>query len=129
MKTYKLIKPIGDYPLEEYTKEWDKYVIAKTLEFEWGGSYKIFHYIPAEIVENMPEYFVEVKEDWKRKAYEHFENDSRSSLGWPNWYTAFEEAIEKYMPKQEIDYWKNITNAQKQMIPKSQKLCEHQRAI
>ena len=67
MKTYKLIKPIGDYPLEEYTKEWDKYVIAKTLEFEWGGSYKVFHYIPAEIVENMPEYFVEVKENKKTK--------------------------------------------------------------
>lgn len=58
MKTYKLIKPIGDYPLEEYKKSDSD-----------GGDYPIcidgkWIILEKEIVENMPEYFVEVKEDW-----------------------------------------------------------------
>lgn len=100
MKTYKLIKPIGDYPLEEYTKEWDKYVIAKTLEFEWGGSYKVFHYIPAEIVENMPEYFVEVKEDWIDELIDRILPHIENSLETAEDYQRIREAIEKNMPKQ-----------------------------
>lgn len=102
MKTYKLIKPIGDYPLEEYTKEWDKYVIAKTLEFEWGGSYKVFHYIPAEIVENMPEYFVEVKEDWIDELIDRILPHIENSLETAEDYQWIREAIEKNIPKQEI---------------------------
>jgi hypothetical protein len=56
MKTYKLIKPIGDYPLEDYIQIDDgNYAICI------DGKRVI---LEKEIVENMPEYFVEVKEDW-----------------------------------------------------------------
>jgi hypothetical protein len=56
MKTYKLIKPIGDYPLEDYIQIDDgNYAIC--IDGKWI-------ILEKEIVENMPEYFVEVKEDW-----------------------------------------------------------------
>lgn len=56
MRTYKLIKPIGDYPLEDYIQIDDgNYTICI------DGKRVI---LEKEIVENMPEYFVEVKEDW-----------------------------------------------------------------
>lgn len=55
MKTYKLIKPIGDYPLVEYKQAKDKSYYNHHAN---GDATWIF----SEIVENMPEYFVEVKE-------------------------------------------------------------------
>ena len=54
MKTYKLIKPIGDYPLVEYKQAKDKSYYNHHAN---GDATWIF----SEIVENMPEYFVEVK--------------------------------------------------------------------
>ena len=60
MKTYKLIKPIGDYPLVEYKQAKDKSYYNHHAN---GDATWIF----SEIVENMPEYFVEVKENKKTK--------------------------------------------------------------
>ena len=63
MKTYKLIKPIGDYPLVEYKEFGGRYYSQEKKDFIWSSRYVI----AKEIVENMPEYFVEVKENKKTK--------------------------------------------------------------
>lgn len=101
MKTYKLIKPIGDYPLVEYKQEYGQYVATKTAQVIWGSNnYTTFYYIPAEIVENMPEYFVEVKEDWIDELIDRILPHIENSLETAEDYQRIREAIEKNMPKQ-----------------------------
>lgn len=94
-KTYKLIKPIGDYPLVEYKQAKDKSYYNHHAN---GDATWIF----SEIVENMPEYFVEVKEDWIDELIDRILPHIENSLETAEDYQWIREAIEKNIPKQEI---------------------------
>lgn len=55
-------------------------------------------WIFSEIVENMPEYFVEVKEDWIDELIDRILPHIENSLETAEDYQWIREAIEKYMP-------------------------------
>ena len=97
-KTYKLIKPIEDYPLVEYKEFGGRYYSQEKKDFIWSSRYVI----AKEIVENMPEYFVEVKEDWIGKVIKDINNFTNIKREPCFWNDAIREAIEKNMPKQEV---------------------------
>lgn len=97
MKTYKLIKPIGTYPLVEYKQAKDKSYYNHHAN---GDATWIF--IFSEIVENMPEYFVEVKEDWIDELIDRILPHIENSLETAEDYQWIREAIEKNMPEPEV---------------------------
>ena len=97
MKTYKLIKPIGTYPLGIYNEDGDYYKIICVDEPE------PYYCMEKEVVENMPEYFVEVKEeDWIDELIDRILPHIENSLETAEDYQWIREAIEKNMPKPEI---------------------------
>lgn len=95
-KAYELVKPIGYFPLGIYRlREHRKCYYIECIDDPSHG-----YNMETEIVENMPEYFVEVKEDWIDELIDRILPHIENSLETAEDYQRIREAIEKNMPKQ-----------------------------